>query len=529
MIVPLTPLEFERRAVRLFGNNVAVVDGERRLTYREFGERVSRLANAIRSLGVASGDRTAYLALNCHQLLEGYYGVLAAGAVLLPLNVRLSPEELTYILNHAEPRVLFVGPELMPLYQKIAPGLTSVREVVSLEGERPEWFHGHDYETLLGEASTERPDLEIDENAMAELFYTSGSTGRPKGVVMTHRNLYLHAMNCQAANAYRDSDRLLYMVPLFHVNGWGAPHYLTMLGGRHVMLRRFSAAEFCRLVQEEQITRTAGVPAMFNAILAYPDLDRYDLSSLREVIIGGAPASPTLITALEKRLGCQAFCGYGLTETSPVLTIARPTDALQQRQSDEERQQRQATTGLPIPGIELRVVDNTGHEVPTDNQSVGEIVVRSNVVMDGYFRDPEATAAAIVDGWFHTGDMAVIDGEGYITIVDRKKDIIISGGENISSVEVEKVLSAHPAVYECAVVAIPDAQWGEVPLAFVALRENQSVTADDLIAHCRAHLGGFKVPKAIEFRAELPKGGTGKILKTELREPYWQGLEKRVH
>ncbi len=529
MIVPLTPLEFEHRAVRLFGSHVAVVDGERRFTYREFGERVNRLANAIRSLGIAPGERVAFLALNCHQLLEGYYGVLAAGAVLLPLNVRLSPEELTYILNHAEPGALFVGPELLPLYQKLEPGLRSVREVVSLEGERPSWFRGHDYETLLAEASTERPELQIDENAIAELFYTSGSTGRPKGVVMTHRNLYLHAMNCQAASAYRDSDAVLYMVPLFHVNGWGTPHYLTMVGGRHVMLRRFSAADFCRLVQQERITRTGGVPAMFNAILAYPELDQYDLSSLREISVGGAPSSPTLIATLEKRLGCQVFSGYGLTETCPVLTIARPTDTLLQRESDEQRLLRQATTGLPIPGVDLRVVDNEGRDVPADNQTVGEIIVRSNVVMDGYFRDPEATAEAIVDGWFHTGDMAVIDSEGYVTIVDRKKDIIISGGENISSVEVEKVLSAHPAVYECAVVAVPDPQWGEVPKAFVALKENQSVTAEELIAHCRAHLGGFKVPKSIEFRSELPKGGTGKILKNELREPYWQGLAKRVH
>ena len=529
MIVPLTPLDFEQRAVRLFGGHVAIVDGDRRFTYRAYGERVSRLANALRALDLKAGERVAFLALNCHQLLEAYYGVVAAGAVLLPLNLRLSPPELVYILNHAEARALFVSLELMPLFRELRSLLRTVRHVVLLEGERPDWLDALDYETLLAAAATERPRLSVDENAPAELFYTSGSTGPPKGVVMTHRNLYLHALNVQAALAYGDSDVVLHAVPFFHVNGWGTPHYLTMVGGRHVMLRRFSPAEFCRLIQEEKVTRTGGVPAMFNAVLALPNLDDYDFSSLQLVSVGGAPASTTLLAALEKRFGCTVCSGYGLTETCPVLTVALPTGALRAREDDAARLHRQATTGLPIPGIDLRVVDDAGAEVPADSATVGEIVVRSNVVMDGYFHDPEATAQAIVDGWFHTGDMAVIDADGYVTIVDRKKDIIISGGENISSIEVENVLNAHPAVYECAVIAVPDAQWGEVPRAFVAVKEHQAVTAEDLLALCRSRLAGFKIPKAIEFRSSLPKGGTGKIQKNELRQPFWDGMEKQVH
>ncbi|HLH74683.1 MAG TPA: fatty acid--CoA ligase [Chloroflexota bacterium] len=528
MFVPLTPLEFERRAVKLYGEQIGVVDGERRFTYREFGERVSRLANALGNLGVCPGDRVAYLAYNCHQLLEGYYGVVAAGAVLQPLNIRLTPEELTYILNHSEAKVLFLDTDFLPLYQRMQPSLQTVRDVVLLEGELPTGFVGHSYEGLLAAAQPVRPDLAIDENAMAELFYTSGSTGTPKGVMMTHRNLYLHAMYCQAAFQFTDRSVLLHVVPLFHVNGWGAPHYLTMTGGRHVMLRKFDPATICRLIQNEKVTFFGGVPTMFNALLAFPDLDQYDLSSLQRVVIGGAPSSPLLIEAIEKRLKCEAFTGYGLTETCPVLTAATGKITLGE-ESDAARYRRQATTGLPVAGVELRVVDADGHDVPANNETIGEIVARSNVVMAGYYRDPEATAAVIVDGWFHTGDMAVVDPEGYVTIVDRKKDIIISGGENISSIEVETVLSAHPSVYECAVVAVPDPQWGEVPKAFVALKPGQSATTEDLITHCRAHLAGFKTPKTIEFRDSLPKGGTGKILKKDLREPYWQGSEKRVH
>jgi fatty-acyl-CoA synthase len=403
-----------------------------------------------------------------------------------------------------------------------------VRQTIVLEGNAPRAIEAHQYETLLAQASPERPVLDIDENSMAELFYTSGSTGRPKGVMLTHRGLYLHAMNILAELFhYGDDDVALHVVPLFHVNGWGTPHYLTAVGGRHVMMRKFQPQEVLRLIEHEGVTRLAGVPAMMNALLACPDVRQRDLSSLKGITMGGAPTPLSLLREVEAVFGCRVLCGYGLTETSPVVTSAQPKSHVSE--TEEHRVQRQASGGRPLPGVELRVVTPHGHVVLPDNSSVGEVAIRSNVVMAGYFRDPEGTAAAIRDGWFYTGDLATVNAEGYITIVDRLKDIIISGGENISSVEVENVLSAHPSVFECAVIAIPDDHWGEVPLALVSLRPGQTAVPEELEAHCRERLASFKVPKRWEFREELPKGGTGKILKRQLREPYWPNEPRRVN
>ncbi|MGH2397975.1 MAG: AMP-binding protein, partial [bacterium] len=348
------------------------------------------------------------------------------------------------------------------------------------------------------------------------------------GVVLTHRSLYLHALFATIALRQADDTVLLHVVPMFHVNGWGSPHTITATGGTHVMLRKIDPLEIFRLIQAERVTIVLGVPTIYNALVNHPEIGRYDLSSLRLAITGGAPASPVLIKAMEEKLGCQAFVGYGLTETSPVLTVARPKTHLAGESPDQQRECR-SKTGYQVLGVNVRVVDAEGRDVPADGATVGEIVARSNVVMEGYFKDPQATAEAIRDGWFHTGDMATIDTEGYALIVDRKKDIIISGGENISSVEVESTLFSHPAVFEVAVIGIPDDQWGEVPKALVVLKPGAKATEEELIQFCRDRLAHFKAPKSVEFLESLPKGGTGKILKGELRERYWKGLVKRVH
>ncbi|HLW49230.1 MAG TPA: fatty acid--CoA ligase [bacterium] len=528
MNVPLTPLEFRRRAERLFGRKVGVVDGGRRFTYTEFGERSRRLAAAIQALGIRPGEVVSFLTYNTHHLLEAYYGVLQAGAVLNPINIRLHPNDIRYVLNHAESRALFFHRDFAPTVQAMHEGLETVREFVALEPDGAPPVGAADYETLLKQATPLAADPDVDEDRIAELFYTSGTTGQPKGVALTHRALYLHALYAIIGMGDTDRSVLLHIVPMFHVNGWGAPHTITAVGGTHVMLRKIDPVDIFRLIQAERVTDIRGVPAIFNALVNHPDAGRYDLSSLRLAMCGGAPPPPALVKAAQDRFGCEFMVGYGLTETSPVLTLAKPKAHLL-GEPPERQLERRARTGHPIAGVEIRVLDDNGRDVPADGVAVGEIVTRSNVVMEGYFKDPASTAAAIRDGWFHTGDMANLDSEGSVNIVDRKKDIIISGGENISSVQIENALYAHPAVFECAVIPVPDEKWGEVPKALVALKPGAIVSETELLDFCRERLAGFMVPKSVEFRDALPKGGTGKILKAELREKYWADQPRRVH
>jgi fatty-acyl-CoA synthase len=525
--VPLTPLEFKQRAAALFGTKIGVVDGDRRFTYAQFAERVDRLANGLLAMGLARRDRVAYLAYNSHQLLEGYFGVLAADGILLPLNVRLAAAELAYILNDAGVRFLLIDPDFLSLFEAMRAALQVRPDVVWL-GPAPPGRSEAEYEDALLQASPGAPPpLDLDENDVAELFYTSGTTGRPKGVMLTHRNLYLHALATMATTSVTDAEVQLHTIPLFHVNGWGTPQALTAAGGTHVMLRRFDPAEALRLIEAEKVTRFFAVATMLTMLLNHPDMGTRDLSSLSRVMLGGAPTPVELIRQAEETLGCKVHAGYGLSETSPVLTVAESMRHL--GGGDEERMRRQASTGVPVIGADVRVVGDDGREVSRDGQTVGEIIARSNVVMAGYWNDSDGTDAVIRDGWFHTGDMAVVDGDGYILIVDRRKDIIISGGENISSVEIEKVLFEHPAILESAVIAVPDEEWGEVPKALVALRQGAAATEEDLIAFCRGRMARFKVPRSVDFLETLPKGGTGKILKAQLRAPYWAKQEKRVH
>jgi len=528
--VPLSVLAFRDHAARYFRGKIGVIDGERRFTYGEYAERTHRLANALRGLGVPPGDRVSFVTYNTHHLLEAYYGVIEAGAILNPINIRLTPPEIAYILNHSGSRVVFYHRDFASLISGLKAALRATTHFVVLDGD-VEGPATHEYESLLASASAEYHAPDIDENAVAELFYTSGTTGSPKGVALTHRTLHLHALYSGVALGVSDEHVLLHVVPLFHVNGWGTPHTITMAGGTHVMLRKFDPAALLGLVQQHRVTHLFGVPAIFNALVNCTGLTSYDLSSLRMLISGGAPASPTLVRAMETQLGTgvRAIVGYGLSETCPVLTLAQPRAHLTAAEPDELRRKRQAMTGWAIPGVDLRVVDLQGEDVPANEQTIGEIVVRSNVVMDGYYLDARATEAAIRDGWFHTGDMAVMDDTGCVQIKDRAKDIIISGGENISSVEIENALVAHPAVFECAVVAAPDDKWGEVPVAIVVLKPGAQAGIDELLAHCKTHLAGFKIPRQIEFVEKLPRTGTGKVIKTSLREPFWRGLDSHVH
>jgi fatty-acyl-CoA synthase len=523
MNIPLTPVRFLRYSAEQFPRKTAVVCQELRFTYAEFGDRVGRLAGALRAAGVKSGDRVAFLSLNCHRLLEAYFGVLEAHCVLLPLNIRLAAPELAYILNDSGATVLFLEQEFAGLVDSFRRDLRTVQSCHQLDGTpQVSWLSAQTYEQMLASATPYRRDLmEFDENAMAEMFYTSGTSASPKGVMLTHRNVYLHALSIALYHHTKYEDVLLHTIPLFHANGWGAAHTITFMGGTHVMLPRFLPEEVFRLVEREQVRALTLVPIMATVLVNSPARSKYDLSSVEWSVIGGAASSPALIRDVERTLGFRCYSGYGLTETAPSLANADLKPDVQC--TDEERYVLQAMTGYAFPGCELRVVDAADQDVPRDGVTMGEIIARSDGVMAGYWQQPEATAEALRGGWFHTGDMAVIDKGGYIRIVDRKKDIIVSGGENISSLDVEKVLSAHPDVYEAAVIPVIDTKWGEVPKAVVVPKPGTKPGEVELIEFCRARLAHYKCPQSIEFCESLPKTATGKVLKRELRKKYAGG------
>jgi fatty-acyl-CoA synthase len=527
MNLPLTPIRCLYRGVDLYGKKEGVISGERRYTYAQFGERCERLAAGLLGLGVKPGDRVAYLSFNNNQLLEGYYGPALIRAIFMPLNVRLTPPELIQILNHSGARVLIFENDFVPLlgaFQQACPG---IKDYVAIDGPVPQ--ANLTYEELLQKGRSERPDwTKFDENEIAELFYTSGSTGTPKGVALSHRTLYLHALGVLGNSFREDTDVDLHTIPLFHANGWGAAQFSIMTGRTQVMVRRFEPSLVLRLIQDERATHMGLVPVMANALLHAPDLGKFETSSLKEIMLGGAASSPELVERMENAFKCQVLVGYGLTETSPMVSTSRLKSTVSFK-DEKDRIFHSAMAGWPGVGVEVRVVDSQMNDVPRDGETMGEIVVRSDNVMDGYFREPEATEAVMSDGWFHSGDMAVWDEETYVHIVDRKKDIIISGGENISSIELEKAIFAHPAVFECAVVAAPDPKWGEIPAAKVVLKPGHNLTSEELLAFLEQRLAKFKLPRLIHFSEEhLPKTGTGKILKREIRDVFWQGKSQKV-
>jgi fatty-acyl-CoA synthase len=450
---------------------------------------------------------------------------LEAGAVLLPLNIRLTPAELAFILNDSGATVLIFQEMFAPMVEGFRAQLETVKSFVAFDFvPQASWMVKENYEQLLAAAQPHSADImQIDENSLAELFYTSGTSANPKGVMLTHRNIYLHALNV-AINFSSDANSVeLHTIPLFHANGWGVAHSLTLTGGKHVMIAKFDPVEVFRIIEKEKVQACSLVPTMATALVNCPDRTKYDLSSLTRITLGGAAASPTLVREVEETFKVQCFSGYGLTETCPVLTTAKSKVGLELEGA--ARYDGQARTGYALPGVEVRIVDADDKDIPHDGVSVGEIVAQSDGVMEGYWKQPEATAAVMRNGWFHTGDMATMDENGYLLIVDRKKDIIVSGGENISSLEVEKAMLAHPDIYEVAVIPIPDPRWGEVPKALVALKPGARVTEEEILEFVRGRLSHYKCPRSVEFMDVLPKTGTGKILKKELRKKYWSGTE----
>jgi len=526
VFIPLTPLRFLHRAVDLYPNKIGVICGGHEFTYSEFGQRCERLAAGLVAEGVAPGDRVAYLSFNTHRLLEGYFGVPQARAVLCPLNVRLTALELGDLLNHSGASTLIFEEEFAPLVADFRMRCPALKLYIGADSSSAADLT---YEELLQRATPERADIfAYDENSIAELFYTGGSTGKPKGVMLSHRTLYLHAMGAAVLSKDPETAVDLYTIPLFHANGWGHPHIAALLGIRQIMVRRFEPGQVLRLIERYGATEMNLIPLMARMILQVPDAQSFARGSMRDIHIGGAPCSPQLIARME-RLFPNARCisGYGLTETSPFLSYPRPSKT--EAESPEARHERVSAAGWPIVGARIRLVDSHRNDIPRDGITVGEIIAQGDNVMDGYFGEPALTAAAIKNNWLHTGDLAVWDNDGTIRFVDRSKDLIVSGGENISSVEVENAIAHHPAVQECAVIGVPHQTWGEVPLAIVVLRPQQTLAAEDLLAFLRPHLAGFKLPRRVEFSEEaLPRSATLKVKKMLLREKYWGGELDRV-
>ena len=514
MELPLTPLEFARRTRKLYSDREAVVDGDLRLTYAQFFERCDRWSSALISLGVKQGDRVAYIAPNTHAMLESFYAIPQIGAICVPLNYRLTPLDFVYLINHSGARVVCAHSDYLDAIESVRSELPSVTSFVALEGARTGWLN---YETLIAESAPAFTPANVAENDLISINYTSGTTSRPKGVMITHRNAYLNIVGTLIHHPMSLSDRYLWTLPMFHANGWTFVWIITAIGGTHVCLRKVDPAAVFDLVRRESVSLLCAAPTVLISIANAPAEVRKDCSQPVRVLTAGAPPAAATIERIEGDLGWTITHVYGLTETSPFITIceSRPE---QEGLPLSERAVIKACQGVELlTSGELSVIDDNGTEVPHDGETLGEIVVRGNVVMKGYFNDTQATAEVMRGGWFHTGDAAVIHPSGYAEIRDRLKDVIISGGENISTVEVEGVLLRHPAVQEVAIVGVPHEKWGEAPHAFVVLKADAVVSPEEIRQFARDHLAHFKAPQAVTFLPELPKTATGKIQKYVLR------------
>jgi fatty-acyl-CoA synthase len=513
MDVPLSPLDFMRRARRLYGGREAVVDGSHRWTYGEFFERCDRWSASLQQMGVRQGDRVAYIAPNTHGQLESFYAVPQIGAVLVPINFRLATEEFAYLLNHCRAKVLCVAEPHLDAIDGIRQQLPTVERFVALEGGRDGW---EDYETLLQQSVPDVSRPSIGEHDVLTINYTSGTTSRPKGVMITHRNAWVNSIGVLVHHPASCADRYLWTLPMFHANGWGFVWTITAVGGTHVCLRKPDPVQVLETARHEKITMLCAAPTVLIGLAHAPDEARQLAPRGVRVMTAGAPPAAATIEAVEDGLGWTVTQVYGLTETSPFISICEPrpehTGDVTARGAVKARQGVELVTSG-----ELKVVDDEGREVRWDGHALGEIVVRGNTVMAGYYENSQATAEVMADGWFHTGDAAVVHPDGYAEIRDRLKDVIISGGENISSVEVEAMLLRHPAVLEAAVVGLPDDRWGEAPHAFIVLKSERTVSAEELREFSRAHLAHFKTPHSFTFVSALPKTATGKIQKYVLR------------
>jgi len=527
-ITQLTPLLFLERSAEVFPARVAIVYGDRRLTYAGFAEDVQRLAGALSASGIAPGDRVAYLLPNVPELLVAHFGVPLAQAVLVAINTRLSGAEVDTILRHSGAKILVADTQLLEAMAPDPSSCPDLEEVVAVDdvGQKAP-FETTPYADFLARGDrSSRPWRVDDEERVISINYTSGTTGTPKGVMYTHRGAHLNAL-AEVVHSHHDTDSVyLWTLPMFHCNGWCTAWGVTAIGGRHVCLRAVDPALIWRLVDDEGVTHFNAAPTVLVSLASHPDAHLFQRPVT--VTTAGAPPSPTIIDQMSE-LGARIVHAYGLTETYGPYTVCEWQSEWHD-EPPEGRARLLARQGVAYLGADpIRVVDDEMRDVPRDGETMGEVVMRGNNVMAGYFADPEATEEAFRGGWFHSGDLGVWHPDGYIELRDRAKDIIISGGENISTIEVEQALVSHPAVLECAVVAMPHEKWGERPKAFVVLRDGTETDPDELIEHVRGRIARFKAPDEIEFVEALPKTSTGKVQKFVLRELAWAGREKRIN
>src|SRR6266568_1691985 len=512
-------------AKKVYGNRQAVVCGDTHYTWIDFDQRTDALARGLASFGVQRGDRVAVLMLNCHRYLELYYACARMGAVIVPLNIRLARPEIVFILNDSESKALVVDKTFAP-YTTGRDTFPTVQSLIFAGDETPAGMTNYEDVVSKGAHMQESVDQQMEDDDLSGLYYTGGTTGRAKGVMLSHKNVVSNAIHVILATGYSDRDVYLHAAPMFHLADIASTFALTMLGARHVFIPMFNPVHVLEAIQNEKITRTLLVPTMVNVVLNHPDVDKYDISSLHSLIYGASPMPVELLKKGLQKWGKVFRQGYGMNETAPLLTMLDTLDHITDGTPEQVR--RLTSCGKEVLGVEVRVVNAEGEDVQPGE--IGEIIARGPNIMLGYWHLPEATAAAIVDGWMHTGDLATVDEENYIYIVDRAKDMIISGGENIYSVEVENALYTHPAVLEVAVIGIPDETWGEIVHAVVVCKPGMQVTSDDLIEHSRTLIAGYKVPRSVEFSQDaLPKSGAGKILKRDLRDKYWKGKSRNVN
>ncbi len=512
-------------AVTLYPDRVALVDGERRLTYRETSERVHRLASALLDLGLRPNDHIAVLANNSLQYWETYYVADAAGMPLAPLNTRLAAKELEFILNDCDVKALFLGPEFVTLYEEFRAAVPGLQHVIAMGG--PAADDMHEYESLVSRAEPLAKSVrEWAEDDMVNICYTGGTTGLPKGVMLTHRNVVSNAQHAIVFSKFDENDAWLHVAPMFHLADAWAVYAITLVGGMHVFVPAFSPAATLDAIQRHRVTKTLLVPTMINMIVNWPDTHSYDVSTLDLLIYGASPMPVDRLLGAVKIFGPILIQAYGQTESSPFLTIWNKS-WLKFDGNDTEIHRLQSC-GRQVGGVRVRVVNANDEDVTAGE--FGEVIARGPNIMKGYWNRPNETAAALRGGWLRTGDVATIDEDNFVYIVDRAKDMIISGGENIYSTEVENAIFEHSAVLEAAVIGIPDERWGEAVLAIVVTKEGMSVSPDEIIEHTRRLIASYKVPKQVIVRSEpLPKSGPGKVLKTELRKPFWGEQAKNVN